>query len=127
MIDADSNGRTLMSQQSMQVELFEGTNALVTAWMKRRQEAVETGLAALQKMSAAQDPALAARICADWMGGSLNRLLADFSDARDHGMRLVEYSQKTMQTALHTQAATVAGEAPKTAAVPTETPLRAAA
>ena len=63
-----------MSQQSMQVELFEGTNALITAWMKRRQEAVETGLAALQKMSAAQDPALAARICADWMGGSLNRM-----------------------------------------------------
>jgi hypothetical protein len=37
-----------MSQQLMQVELFEGTNALITAWMKRRQEAVETGLAALQ-------------------------------------------------------------------------------
>ena len=115
-----------MSQQSMQVELFEGTNALITAWMKRRQEAVETGLAALQKMSAAQDPALAARICADWMGGSLNRMLADLSDARDHSVRMVEFGQKTVQTALQAQAETVAGEAAKAAAT-TEQTLRQAA
>ena len=115
-----------MSQQSMQVELFEGTNALITAWMKRRQEAVETGLAALQKMSASQDPALAARICADWMGGSLNRMLADFTDARDHSVRLVEYGQKTVQTALQAQAETVAGEVTK-AAASTEQTLRQAA
>jgi hypothetical protein len=115
-----------MSQQSMQVELFEGTNALITAWMKRRQEAVETGLAALQKMSAAQDPALAARICADWMGGSLNRMLADFTAARDHGVRMVELGQKTMQTVLQAQAETVAGEVAKAAAT-TETTLRQAA
>jgi hypothetical protein len=115
-----------MSQQSMQVELFEGTNALITAWVKRRQEAVESGLAALQKMSAAQDPALAARICADWMGGSLNRILADVADARDHSVRLVELGQKTMQTALHAQAETVANEVAKAAAT-TESTLRAAA
>jgi len=115
-----------MSQQSMQVELFEGTNALITAWMKRRQEAVETGLAALQKMSAAQDPALAARICADWMGGSLNRMLADFTDARDHSVRLVEFGQKTVQTALHAQAETVAGEVAKAAATTEQTLRRAA-
>ena len=115
-----------MSQQSMQVELFEGTNALIAAWMKRRQEAVETGLAALQKMSAAQDPALAARICADWMGGSLNRMLADFADAREHGVRLAEFGQKTMQTVMHAQAETVAGEVAKVAAT-TETTLRKAA
>ena len=115
-----------MNQQSMQVELFEGTNALFTAWMKRRQEAVETGLAALQKMSAAQDPALAARICADWMGGSLNRMLADFTDARDHGVKLVEMGQKTMQTVLHAQAETVAGEVAKAAATTENTVRRAA-
>jgi hypothetical protein len=113
-----------MSQQSMQVELFEGTNALITAWMKRRQEAVETGLAALQKISASQDPAVAARICADWMGGSLNRVLADMSDARDHGVRMVEFGQKTMQTMLSAQTE-IASEAAKSAAsVPM---LRAAA
>ena len=115
-----------MGQQSMQVELFEGTNALITAWMKRRQEAVETGLAALQKISASQDPALAARICADWMGGSLNRLLADMTDARDHGVRMVELGQKTMQTVLTAQAETVAGEVARTTEA-TETTLRAAA
>jgi len=115
-----------MSQQSMQVELFEGTNALITAWMKRRQEAVETGLAALQKISASQDPTLAARLCADWMGGSLNRILADMSDARDHGVRLVELGQKTVQTVLTVQAETVASEVAKTTAA-TETTLRAAA
>jgi hypothetical protein len=112
-----------MSQQSMQVELFEGTNALITAWMKRRQEAVETGLAALQKISAAQDPALAARIYADWMGGSLNRMLADLTDARDHSVRMVEYGQKTVQTVMHE---TVAGEVAKVAAT-TESTLRQAA
>ena len=112
-----------MSQPSMQVELFEGTNALITAWMKRRQEAVETGLAALQKISASQDPAVAARICADWMGGSLTRVLADMSDARDHGVRLVELGQKTMQTVLSAQAE-AAGEAVRTASEPV---LRAAA
>ena len=115
-----------MNQQSMQVELFEGTNALFTAWMKRRQEAVETGLAALQRMSASQDPALAARICADWMGGSLNRMLADFTDARDHSVRLLELGQKTMQTVLHTQAETVAGEVAKAAATTENTMRRAA-
>jgi hypothetical protein len=115
-----------MNQQSMQVELFEGTNALFTAWMKRRQEAVETGLAALQRMSASQDPALAARICADWMGGSLNRMLADFTDARDHSVRLLEFGQKTMQTVLHTQAETVAGEVAKAAATTENTVRRAA-
>jgi hypothetical protein len=115
-----------MSQQSMQVELFEGTNALITAWMKRRQEAVETGLAALQKRPPAQAPALAARICADWMGGSLNRMLADFTDARDHTVRLVELGQKTVQTALHAQAETVAGEVAKAAATTEQTLRRAA-
>ena len=115
-----------MSQQSMQVELFEGTNALFTAWMKRRQEAVETGLAALQTISASPDPALAARVCADWWSGSLNRILADMTDARDHSVRLVELGQKTVQTALHAQAETVAGEVAKAAAT-TESALRAAA
>ncbi|MFI5033640.1 MAG: hypothetical protein ACHQPH_23375 [Reyranellales bacterium] len=115
-----------MSQQLMQVELFEGTNALITAWMKRRQEAVETGLAALQKISASQDPALAARICADWMGGSLNRMLADFSDARDHSVRMVDFGQKTVQTVMHVQAETVADEVAKAAAA-TESTLREAA
>jgi urease accessory protein UreF len=95
--------------------------------MKRRQEAVETGLAALQKMSASQDPALAARICADWMGGSLNRLLADMTDARDHGVRLVELGQKTVQTVLTAQAETTATEVAKATAATETTTLRAAA
>jgi hypothetical protein len=60
------------------------------------------------------------------MGGSLNRMLADFTDARDHGARMVKLGQKTMQTVLHAQAETVAGEVAKAAAT-TETTLRAAA
>jgi hypothetical protein len=109
-----------------QAELFEGMNALMSAWMKRRHEALETGLQALQKMSATQDPATAARICADWMGGSFNRLLADMSDAREHSLRLMELGQKSYQTLLSNQAAAVADATAKTAAA-TETPLRQAA
>jgi hypothetical protein len=81
---------------AQQVALLEGINALAAAWMKRRQEALETGLVALQQISACQDPAAAARICADWVGGSLDRLAADARDLREHTLRMMDAGQKAV-------------------------------
>lgn len=90
-----------MPQQS---ELLEQMNGLMSCWMKRRQEALETGLQAFQKMATCQDPASAAKVCADWMGGSMNRLLADVSDAREHSVKMMELGQKAYQAMLSAQA-----------------------
>jgi hypothetical protein len=92
---------TWMPHQS---ELIEQMNGLVSCWMKRRQEALETGLQAFQKMAACQDPASAAKVCADWMGGSMNRILADVSDARDRSVKMMELGQKAYQAMLSAQA-----------------------
>lgn len=51
-------------------------------WMKRRQEALETGLDALKRMSACKTPVEAALICSEWMSGSMTRILADLEDAQ---------------------------------------------
>ena len=51
-------------------------------WMTRRQEALETGLDALKRMSACRTPIEAAVICSEWMSGSMTRILADMEDAQ---------------------------------------------
>lgn len=51
-------------------------------WMTRRQEALETGLDALKRMSACKTPIEAAVICSEWMTGSMTRILADMEDAQ---------------------------------------------
>jgi hypothetical protein len=116
-----------------QAALVEEMNALMSVWMKRRQEALETGMQAFQKMAATRDPAEATRICTDWMGASMNRLLADMTDARDCSVRMVEHSQKAVQALSGQAAATMAAvgdqarETVRTAAVTAETQLRKAA
>jgi hypothetical protein len=51
-------------------------------WMTRRQEALETGLDALKRMSACKTPIEAAVICSEWMSGSMTRIMADMEDAQ---------------------------------------------
>jgi hypothetical protein len=51
-------------------------------WMTRRQEALETGLDALKRMSACKTPIEAAVICSEWMSGSMTRIMADMVDAQ---------------------------------------------
>jgi len=51
-------------------------------WMTRRQEALETGLDALKRMSACKTPIEVAVICSEWMTGSMTRILADMEDAQ---------------------------------------------
>jgi hypothetical protein len=82
--------------------------------MKRRQEALETGLQAIQRMSTCKEPAAAARIWGEWVAGSMNRILGDISDAQDHAVKLVTLGQRTSQVMLSGQA----GGAVATVAVP---------
>lgn len=49
-------------------------------WMTRRQEALETGLDALKRMSTCKTPVEVAVIYGEWMSGSMTRVLADLED-----------------------------------------------
>lgn len=107
-----------------QTAIVDAMNALMSGWMKRRQEALHTGLQALQEMATSRDPATAARVCAEWMTGSLERIAADVRDVRDHSNRMAELGQQAMQTVLASQPAMVPGGE---AAKKPDEPLRTAA
>lgn len=107
-----------------QTAIVDEMNALMSGWMKRRQEALHTGLQALQTMATSRDPATAAKVCAEWMTGSLERIAADVRDVRDHSNRMAELGQQAMQTVLASQPAMTPGAEP--AKTPAET-MRAAA
>jgi hypothetical protein len=112
------------------VQMLEHMNSLASAWMKRRQEALTSGLQACQQMAACQDPATAAKVCADWMGGSLHRIMADISDTRDHADKMAELSRSAMQAMSGQAAATMAAASEQVravAAAPAEASLRQAA
>lgn len=122
-----------MSAMPQQVQILEHMNSLVGSWMKRRQEALTTGLQAAQQMAACQDPAAAAKIYADWMGGSLHRIMADIADTREHADKMAELSRTALQAMSGQAAATMAAvgeQARAVAAAPvaaTEASLRQAA
>jgi hypothetical protein len=120
------------SAMPQHVQMLEHMNSLVTAWMKRRQEALTTGLEAAQKMAACQDPATAAKVYADWMGGSLNRIMADINDTREHADKMAELSRTALQAVSGQAAATMAAVSEQARAVTaapaaTEASLRQAA
>ena len=129
--DHDSAAWTFAVPQH--AEMMASMNGLMSAWMARRQEALTTGLQALQKMAASPDPAAAGRVCADWMGGSLNRIAADLAEARAHAAKMAELSQRSWQTVSNQAAATMVAVAEQAhAATPfqptaVEPPLRKAA
>jgi hypothetical protein len=122
-----------MSAMPQHVQMLEHMNSLMTAWMKRRQEALTTGLQAAQQMAVCQDPAAAAKVYADWMGGSLNRIMADINDTREHADKMAELSRTALQAMSGQAAATmvaVGEQARATVAAPmaaTEASLRQAA
>ena len=49
-------------------------------WMIRRQEALETGLDAIKRISTCKTPVEMASIYGEWMTGSMTRILADLED-----------------------------------------------
>lgn len=63
-------------------------------WMIRRQEALETGLDALKRMSACKTPVEMAVIYSEWLSGSMTRVLADFEDAQKASLSLLASSPR---------------------------------
>ena len=66
----------------VQEGMLEQAETFTRHWIERRQEAVETGLEALNKISPTgkPDPATAMRAIVDWQRGSVERLNADLQD-----------------------------------------------
>lgn len=79
-----------------QAEWFEESRKMMGAWMKRRQDAMESGLKTLGAIAECRDPGQVAALYNDWYKGSLERLMADMNDARDEGAKLAEISQRSM-------------------------------
>src|SRR5260221_8328848 len=70
----------------------------MTAWMGRRQEALETGLEALKRMSACKTPIEMAVIYGEWLSGSMTRVLADLEDGQAHTAKMAEHFQKASKS-----------------------------
>jgi len=83
-----------------QQEILEDAQQRMAAWTKRRQEAIESGIDALKRMSGAATPIAAAGIYGEWMSSSINRLLADFQDAQAHALKMAEQFQHASKTML---------------------------
>jgi hypothetical protein len=89
-----------------------------TAWLTRRQEAMEATSRTFQMMLGCRDIDAMAAAYGDWLTGSMDRLVADISDAREEGLRLADFGQKSL-------AALMAQGARATAiASPTPTPRK---
>jgi hypothetical protein len=103
---APSQANALQCQKlvlEQQRELFDQVQQRMAAWTKRRQEALQTGLDALQRMSACKDPVSAATICGEWVSGSFSRIVEDMNDARDHALKMTEQFQKATQALFATE------------------------
>ena len=72
----------------------------MTAWMGRRQEALETGMDAIKRMSACKTPIELAVIYGEWLSGSVTRVLADLEDGREHAVKMAEQFQKASRSLL---------------------------
>ena len=77
--------------------LFEEAEKKAAAWMDRRQVAFESGLKALGDLWACKDPVSAAAVWGGWLSGSMNRIVADLSDAQDFAMKAAAAGQLTAQ------------------------------
>ena len=73
-------------------------NSALAAWMARRQQALETGIDALKRMSACKTPVEMALIYSEWLSGSMTRILADFEDGQAHAVKMAEHFQTASKT-----------------------------
>lgn len=87
-----------------QAELLQTAQQRMTAWTNRRQEALETGIDALKRISDCKTPIEAAAICGEWLSGSMTRVLTDLSDAQSHAFEMAKNIQKSSRAVLETQA-----------------------
>lgn len=72
-----------------QVELMEGMEGTLQAWLKRRREASESTLRAVRQLSGCTDMNAAATIYQEWVTGNVDRLLADVAATRQQTMRVM--------------------------------------
>jgi hypothetical protein len=86
-----------------QQELLEDTQQRMAAWTRRRQVALETGIEALQRMSACNTPVAMAAICGEWVSGSITRILADLDDAQAHALKMADHFQKASKALFESQ------------------------
>jgi hypothetical protein len=100
-----------------QAELLDEGRKMTAAWMRRRQEAMETGMQAFGAIAGCRDPSAMAAICSEWFKGSMDRLMADMNDVRDEGVRLAEIGQRSAM-ALFRQGAEAAATAQLKPAAP---------
>lgn len=88
--------RALLAEQA---ELFEEAQKAMSAWTRRRQEAIEAGAQTFQAMCGCKDPGTMAALYAEWVKASMNRVLADMNDTRADALRLAEIGQKSVTAA----------------------------
>lgn len=79
-----------------QAELLDETQKMMAAWTKRRHEAMEAGLQALQRFSNAEDVGEIAAAYGEWLTSSMSRIMADMAIARDGTLRLAGLGTKRM-------------------------------
>lgn len=96
--------------QEERTQMLEEGRKLTAAWVKRRQEAWETGLRAFGAMATCRDPGALASIYSGWFKGSMDRLTADMNDIRDGCTRLAEIRHKSMSTLLRQNEEITAGK-----------------
>lgn len=92
----DSTRLTTQQQQ----ELLQGAEQRMTAWISRRQVALETGIDALKRMSACKTPIEMAVIYSEWLSGSMTRVLADLDDGQAQAVKMAEQFQKLFASPL---------------------------
>ncbi len=100
------------SALQQQQELFEDAQQRLAARTRRRQEALETGMSALARMSSCKTPVEAAAIYGEWMSGSISRIMADMDDAQAHAAKMAEKLQKASQAVFETAPRMAADLAP---------------
>ncbi len=73
-----------------QAELLEETQKMMAAWTKRRQEAMEAGFCALDKVSKSKGAGDMAAAYGEWLTSSMGRIMADMLAAQADALRLAE-------------------------------------
>jgi hypothetical protein len=120
----DSTRKIALEQQH---ELFEVAQQRMSAWMNRRQEALETGLDALKRMSTCKTPVEIAVIYGEWLSGSMTRILADVEDGQAHAVKMAEHLQQASRSVLASPAPTAIPQPVVTEEPPAPQQLREAA
>ena len=100
MADSPNIDSTRPLALEQQQELLQSAQQRMTAWMGRRQEALETGMDAIKRMSACKTPIEMAVIYGEWLSGSVTRVLADLEDGREHAVKMAEQFQKASRSLL---------------------------